>query len=66
MTVTFADEGPALTRVTVRFDVIGPNTPEEIATFTAERAGMTQGWSASFDALEALLVGDVSVMPKSS
>ena len=49
----------------VRFDVIGTTTPEEIATFTGERAGMTRGWTASFDALEALLVGAASVRSQS-
>jgi uncharacterized protein YndB with AHSA1/START domain len=55
VTVTFADEGSAETRVTVTFEVHGDATPEELATFTAERGGMTAGWSASFDALEGLL-----------
>ncbi len=55
ITVVFADEVPGATRVTVRFDVHGAATPEEIATFTAERAGMARGWSGSFDALDALL-----------
>jgi uncharacterized protein YndB with AHSA1/START domain len=53
--VTFADEGPDDTRVTVRFDVSGEVTSEELATFVGERAGMTQGWSGSFDALDGLL-----------
>lgn len=56
-TVVFAEEGPALTRVTVRFDLEGATTAEEVATFVAERAGMTAGWSGSFDALDELLVG---------
>ena len=53
----FAEEGPAETRVTVRFDVDGAATPEEVATFVSERAGMTLGWTASFDALDVLLAG---------
>lgn len=57
VTVVFAEEGPSETRVTVRFDVHGAVTPEEVATFVGERAGMTLGWSGSFDALEALLAG---------
>jgi uncharacterized protein YndB with AHSA1/START domain len=56
-TVTFAEEGPEETRVTMRFAVLGAATPEEMATFIAERAGMTQGWSGSFDALDTLLAG---------
>lgn len=55
--VELVAEGPAQTRITVRFDVEGDATPEEIATFVAERGGMTQGWSASFDVLDAVLAG---------
>ena len=54
-TVQFAEEGAAVTRVTVRFDVEGEATPEELAAFVAERGGMTQGWSGSFDALDGVL-----------
>lgn len=57
VTVVFAEEGPAETRVTVRFDVYGAGTPDEVATFVAERSGMTTGWSGSFDALDAVLGG---------
>ena len=57
ITVLFAEEGPAETRVTVRFDVEGAATPEEVATFVSERAGMTLRWTASFDALDVLLAG---------
>jgi uncharacterized protein YndB with AHSA1/START domain len=57
VTVVFAEEGPAETRVTVRFDVYGAGTPDEVATFVAERSGMTTGWSESFDALDAVLGG---------
>ncbi len=59
--VSFVEEGPAQTRVTVRFDVQGTVTPDEVATFVAERAGMTQGWNGSFDALDGLLAGSVPV-----
>jgi uncharacterized protein YndB with AHSA1/START domain len=55
VTALFAAEGPAQTRVTVRFEVYGAATAQEIATFVAERGGMTQGWSQSFDALDALI-----------
>ncbi len=55
VTVTFTAEDATSTRVTVQFDVQGAATPDEIATFVAERAGMTQGWTGSFDALESLL-----------
>ncbi len=55
--VLFVEEGPSQTRVTVRFDIDGTTTPEEVATFVAERAGMTRGWNGSFDALDTLLAG---------
>jgi uncharacterized protein YndB with AHSA1/START domain len=51
-TVLFTEEGTNQTRVTVRWDVYGDATREEIDTFTAGRAGMTQGWGGSFDKLE--------------
>lgn len=53
--VTFTAEGPAQTRVTVCWAVEGEATVAELATFMAERGGMTQGWTGSFDKLEALL-----------
>ncbi len=54
-TVTFTSEGQGETRVTVRWEVDGPATAEEAATFHAAKAGMTQGWTGTFDKLEALL-----------
>lgn len=54
-TVTFSAEGPARTRVTVHWEVQGKATAEEMETFIKGRAGMTQGWTGSFDKLEALL-----------
>jgi uncharacterized protein YndB with AHSA1/START domain len=53
--VTLTEEGPDRTRVTVEWEPHGPTTPEELATFINARAGMTQGWTGSFDKLEALL-----------
>jgi uncharacterized protein YndB with AHSA1/START domain len=55
VTVSFAAEGASQTRVTVRFELVGAVTAEERASFVDERAGMTQGWSGSFDALDGLL-----------
>ena len=55
VTVNFTEEGPAETRVTVRFDVYGAATAEEVAVFAGERAGMSRGWNGSFDALDGLL-----------
>lgn len=54
-TVTFAAEGEDLTRVTVKWEVVGNYTAEELATFVAGRAGMTMGWGGSFEKLENYL-----------
>lgn len=54
-TITLAEEGPERTRVTVTMEPQGSLTDAELATFVQERGGMTQGWSGSFDVLEALL-----------
>jgi uncharacterized protein YndB with AHSA1/START domain len=54
-TVLFTAEGPDRTRVTLTTEPHGAATAEELASFTGERAGMTLGWSGSFDALDALL-----------
>lgn len=54
-TVTLSEEGPSSTRVTVKWTLHGSVTPEELATFTNARAGMTDGWTGSFDKLEAML-----------
>ena len=54
-TVTLTEEAPDRTRVTVTWLPEEPLTPEELATFIAERAGMTGGWTGSFDKLEELL-----------
>lgn len=53
--VTIAEEGPDATRVTVTWEPHGAVTPEEIAAFVKARAGMTQGWTGSFDKLEEYL-----------
>lgn len=54
-TVEFAEEGPARTRVTVTWQPHGPATREEIETFVKMKGSMTQGWTGSFDKLEAYL-----------
>ncbi len=54
-TVTLTEEGPERTRVRVRWEPWNEATAEEIATFVEGRAGMTQGWTGSFDKLEAVL-----------
>ena len=53
--VALAEEGPNQTRVTVTWEIYGKATPEERDTFIKARAGMTQGWTGSFDKLEAYL-----------
>jgi len=54
-TVLFAAEGEQETRVTVITETCDDAGPQDIEAFTAERSGMTQGWTGSFDKLEALL-----------
>jgi uncharacterized protein YndB with AHSA1/START domain len=54
-TVSLTEEGPAQTRVTVRWEVYGAATADEVAAFVEARAGMTMGWTGSFDKLEAVL-----------
>jgi uncharacterized protein YndB with AHSA1/START domain len=54
-TVLFAEEAPDRTRVTVTSEPYGEATSAEVEAFVRERAGMTLGWTSSFDALEALL-----------
>jgi uncharacterized protein YndB with AHSA1/START domain len=54
-TVGLTDEGDGRTRVSVTWAPHGPCTAEELAAFVKERPGMTQGWTGSFDKLEALL-----------
>jgi uncharacterized protein YndB with AHSA1/START domain len=54
-TVTLTEEGSEQTRVTVRWEAFGKYTSEELAVFLDARSGMTQGWTGSFDKLEALL-----------
>jgi uncharacterized protein YndB with AHSA1/START domain len=51
-TVEFCAESPTQTRVTVTWEPVGNVTPEELAAFIAARAGMTLGWTGSFDKLE--------------
>ena len=51
-TVTLTEEGPQKTRVTIVWEVYGNATAAERETFHAAKAGMTQGWTGSFDKLE--------------
>jgi uncharacterized protein YndB with AHSA1/START domain len=54
-TVKLTEEGPDRTRVTVTWEPHGAVTREELETFVNAKAGMTQGWTGSFDKLEAYL-----------
>jgi uncharacterized protein YndB with AHSA1/START domain len=54
-TVDLTAEGPDQTRVTITWEPFGSTTPEELETFIKGRAGMTQGWTGSFDKLEDYL-----------
>lgn len=54
-TVELTAEDADRTRVTVTWEAYGPTTREEIETFINARAGMTQGWTGSFDKLAAHL-----------
>jgi uncharacterized protein YndB with AHSA1/START domain len=53
-TVEFAAEGADRTRVTVRWEP-QEASDADIAEFVKQRAGMTMGWTGSFDKLEAVL-----------
>jgi hypothetical protein len=53
--VELAEEGPERTRVTVTWAPYGRVTPEELETFIKSKFGMTQGWTGSFDKLDAHL-----------
>jgi uncharacterized protein YndB with AHSA1/START domain len=53
--VEFAAEEPNRTRVTVTFEPSGNVNAEELETFVKGRAGMTLGWTGSFDKLEAYI-----------
>lgn len=59
-TVQLTPEGPDQTRVTLTWECYGDTTPEELATFVNARAGMTQGWTGSFDKLEETLLQKVT------
>lgn len=51
-TAQFEAEEATQTRVTVTWEVHGEATVEERATFNEVKAGMTMGWTGSFDKLE--------------
>ncbi|MDB5840333.1 MAG: hypothetical protein JWQ23_2285 [Herminiimonas sp.] len=55
-TVELTEEGANRTRVTVTWEPHGATTPEEIEVFIQSKGSMTQGWTGSFDKLEAWLL----------
>jgi uncharacterized protein YndB with AHSA1/START domain len=57
-TVTFAEEGPSRTRVTVLWSVFGDANDTERQTFHDAKPGMTVGWTGSFDKLEQALASN--------
>jgi len=56
-TITLAAESPTRTRVTVTWEPYGNVSAAELETFIQARAGMTGGWTGSFDKLETYLEG---------
>jgi uncharacterized protein YndB with AHSA1/START domain len=54
-TVSLSEEGPNRTRVTITWETYGATTREELEMFIKSRGGMTQGWTGSFDKLDAYL-----------
>ncbi len=54
-TVSLEAESANKTRVSIRWEVAGTATEVERNTFTQSKGGMTQGWTGSFDKLEAYL-----------
>lgn len=61
-TVALTAEDADRTRVTVTWEVHGAATPEELETFVNSKGGMTQGWTGSFDKLEAYLSSNRKIM----
>jgi len=54
-TVNLTAEDANTTRVTITWEVYGEATAAERETFNKAKAGMTQGWTGSFDKLEEYL-----------
>lgn len=55
-TVHLTAEDEEHTRVTVTWEPTDAVTPQELETFIKMKPGMTQGWTGSFDKLEAYLL----------
>jgi uncharacterized protein YndB with AHSA1/START domain len=57
-TVRLTEEGADRTRVTVTWEPHGATTREELDTFIKSKGSMTQGWTGSFDKLDAYLLNN--------
>lgn len=57
--VQFFKESKNGTRVTVTWEVFGDCHADELSAFMQARAGMTQGWTGSFDKLEVLFGSEI-------
>lgn len=54
-TVTFNEERPDQTRISIKWEIFGETTKEEGGMFHNAKPGMQDGWTGSFDKLEELL-----------
>ncbi len=54
--IILAEEGPQQTRVKIIWEAHGQVKKEELDTFVLARAGMTQGWTGSFNKLEEFIL----------
>lgn len=55
-TITFTAESSEQTRITINWEVYGNASDIERSTFNKAKAGMTMGWTGSFDKLEEYLL----------
>jgi uncharacterized protein YndB with AHSA1/START domain len=53
--VELSEEGPEQTRITLTWEIAGQATADELVAFTGARAGMSQGWTGSFDKVDEAL-----------
>jgi hypothetical protein len=57
--VTFTEEALDETRITIQWSIAGKYSEAELRAFVEERAGMTLGWTGSFDKLEEYIARQV-------
>jgi len=50
--VTFTEEEAAITRITLKSEIVDNHTSAELEAFMSARGSMTQGWNGSLDKLE--------------